>query len=232
MAHLGLKDGDGLVLFGENAALPHGKGTDRKLGKHDLALIDCGGTWGGYTSDITRVSLPIRCSLVAHTQTFSLPGSDIPQAHIAAWELVRQAQYAPYDLLRSSNISSAPSLGELDGAARKVITSSLSRQSDSSAAAGSKPDFTVFTHRLGHGIGLEGHEGPYLVQGPLGAKTAKPGYVFSLEPGIYLPADQDEVNGMKGVGVRLEDCFVITIDKDGSLGGEWLSGPVECWGDV
>jgi Xaa-Pro aminopeptidase len=71
MAKTGLIDGDGLVLFGgefqsdtfalvlmvsENAALPHGSGTDRVLGVNDLALIDAGGKWGGYVSDITRVS--------------------------------------------------------------------------------------------------------------------------------------------------------------------------------
>jgi Xaa-Pro aminopeptidase len=42
-------------MSAEDAALPHGTGTDKKLGKHDLVLIDAGGTWGGYVSDITRV---------------------------------------------------------------------------------------------------------------------------------------------------------------------------------
>ncbi len=41
----------------ENAALPHGSGTDRALGKEDFVLIDAGGSWGGYVSDITRVGL-------------------------------------------------------------------------------------------------------------------------------------------------------------------------------
>lgn len=40
----------------ENAALPHGSGTDRKLIKDEMVLIDAGGKWGGYVSDITRVS--------------------------------------------------------------------------------------------------------------------------------------------------------------------------------
>jgi Xaa-Pro aminopeptidase len=39
----------------ENAALPHGSGTDKTLGRNDLALIDCGGSFRGYISDITRV---------------------------------------------------------------------------------------------------------------------------------------------------------------------------------
>ena len=94
------------------------------------------------------------------------------------------------------------------------------------------PDYSVFSHRLGHGIGLEGHEGPYLVQGPLGEKKVKTGYVFSLEPGIYLPADGPKRNGVRGVGVRFEDCFVVMEDEHGRLGGEWLSGPVKTWGDI
>jgi Xaa-Pro aminopeptidase len=48
------------LLSSENAALPHGSGTDRKLCKTDLILIDAGGKWGGYAADITRVRLPLR----------------------------------------------------------------------------------------------------------------------------------------------------------------------------
>ena len=55
MKKRGLEDSDALVLFGENAALPHGSGTDRKLGKEDMVLIDAGGSFGGYVADITRV---------------------------------------------------------------------------------------------------------------------------------------------------------------------------------
>jgi Xaa-Pro aminopeptidase len=75
------------------------------------------------------------------------------------------------------------------------------------------------THRLGHGVGLEGHEAPYLVSGPLGAKQVKQGQVFSVEPGVY------DVKG--GVGVRLEDCYVV-----GEHGGEWLTGPVGAWAEL
>lgn len=56
MSHVGLKDYSALVLFGPNAALPHGSGTDRTLGSDEFALIDAGGYWGGYIADITRVS--------------------------------------------------------------------------------------------------------------------------------------------------------------------------------
>jgi len=58
------------------------------------------------------------------------------------------------------------------------------------------------------------------------------GHVFSLEPGVYLPKGVVERDGITGLGARLEDCFVVTEDEDGKLGGEWLTGPVEKWGDL
>ncbi|MFL5525407.1 MAG: M24 family metallopeptidase, partial [Gemmatimonadaceae bacterium] len=57
----------------------------------------------------------------------------------------------------------------------------------------------TFTHRLGHGIGLEGHEWPYLVRGS--RITLEPGMTFSDEPGIYQYGK---------FGIRLEDIMAIT----------------------
>ena len=79
---------------------------------------------------------------------------------------------------------------EVDGAARKVIED-----------AGYGPGYKYFTHRVGHGIGMDGHEWPYLVKG--NKVPLKPGNTFSDEPGIYIPGE---------FGVRLEDCMYITDD--------------------
>ena len=76
----------------------------------------------------------------------------------------------------------------VDAAARQVITD-----------AGFGPDYRYFTHRVGHGMGMDGHEWPYLVRG--NTLPLAPGMVFSDEPGIYLPGE---------FGVRLEDDMVIT----------------------
>lgn len=89
----------------------------------------------------------------------------------------------------------------------------------------------MFTTRLGHGVGLDGHESPYVNQGPQGQREVKSGHVFSLEPGIYIPRGM-QVKGLTRVGVRLEDCFVVTEDEKGRLDGQWLTGPVERWGDL
>jgi Xaa-Pro aminopeptidase len=74
---------------------------------------------------------------------------------------------------------------EVDAAARRVI-----------ADAG-YGDF--FVHRVGHGIGTEAHEDPYMVAG--NTRTLEPGHAFSVEPGIYLPGR---------FGMRLEDIVVAT----------------------
>lgn len=87
-------------------------------------------------------------------------------------------------------------LEAIDAAARSVIT-----------AGGFGPGFKYFTHRLGHGIGMDGHEWPYLVKNDMfgWAKSldAQPGMTFSNEPGIYIRGE---------FGVRLEDDMYITPD--------------------
>src|SRR5688500_55975 len=78
----------------------------------------------------------------------------------------------------------------VDAAARKVIVD-----------AGYGPDYKYFTHRVGHGIGMDWHEWPYLVRG--NTTPLRPGMTFSDEPGIYIRGE---------FGVRLEDDMVITED--------------------
>jgi len=101
------------------------------------------------------------------------------------WDLERKAQDAARDAVRPG-----VTCGAIDDAARKVITD-----------AGYGPDYEHFTHRVGHGIGLDGHEWTYLVRG--NETLLEPGMCFSNEPGVYLYGE---------FGVRLEDCFYVTED--------------------
>jgi Xaa-Pro dipeptidase len=78
--------------------------------------------------------------------------------------------------------------GDIDAAARKVIVD-----------GGYGPDYTYFSHRVGHGLGMDGHEWPYLVKGNKLPRQA--GMTFSDEPGIYIKGE---------FGVRLEDDWVVT----------------------
>ncbi len=78
----------------------------------------------------------------------------------------------------------------VDAAARRVIED-----------AGFGPDYAHFTHRVGHGLGMDVHEWPYLVRG--NTLPMEPGMTFSDEPGIYIRGE---------FGVRLEDDMAITED--------------------
>jgi Xaa-Pro dipeptidase len=100
-----------------------------------------------------------------------------------AFDVVHRAQAAALAAARPGAECQA-----VDRAARKVI-----------ADAGFGPDYRFFTHRVGHGIGMDGHEWPYLVRG--NKLALQPNMTFSDEPGVYLPGE---------FGMRLEDDMHIT----------------------
>jgi Xaa-Pro dipeptidase len=107
------------------------------------------------------------------------------------FEIVYQAQGAALAAARPG----AP-LESVDAAARKVIVD-----------AGYGPGFKYFSHRVGHGMGMDGHEWPYLVKNNMfgweKALTLQPGMVFSDEPGVYIKGE---------FGVRLEDDMHVTAN--------------------
>jgi Xaa-Pro dipeptidase len=79
--------------------------------------------------------------------------------------------------------------------------------------AGFGREYERFTHRLGHGLGLDGHEWTYIVRG--NKTRLAPGMCFSNEPGIYIPGE---------IGVRHEDIVVITEDGARNL-TKWSGTP-------
>ncbi len=178
---LGVRGG-ALVLFGPDAAFPHGTRAPHPLRVGDVVLVDGGGRLHGYASDITR------------TAVFGAPPTD-RQRRI--WDLVRKAQAAAFEAARPGVECQA-----VDAAARKVIEE-----------GGFGPGYRYFTHRVGHGIGLDGHEWPYMVRG--NTTTLKPGMTFTDEPGIYVPGE---------IGVRHEDTLAVADGRCENLGGPW-SGP-------
>jgi Xaa-Pro dipeptidase len=111
-----------------------------------------------------------------------------PERFRTVYNLVHDAQTAAIDRVRPGVPAE-----EIDRAARAAIT-----------AGGFGANFT---HRLGHGIGIDGHEATYMVEG--NRRPLAPGFVFSVEPGIYLPGE---------FGVRLEDDVVC-----GASGADVLS---------
>lgn len=118
------------------------------------------------------------CSDITRTVVVGEPEPELVRVH----DLVRRAQEAGYAAAREGARAR-----DVDAAARAVIAD---------AGYGER-----FVHRLGHGIGLDGHEHPYLVSG--NDDTLEPGMAFSIEPGVYLPGR---------FGVRIEDIAAIGAD--------------------
>jgi len=116
---------------------------------------------------------------ITRTFVFGKPSDKMKKV----FEIVHRAQAAALKTARPGVECQA-----VDAAARKVISD-----------AGYGPDYKFFTHRLGHGIGMDGHEWPYLVRGNTTLLASH--MTFSDEPGIYMPGE---------FGVRLEDDMHIT----------------------
>lgn len=108
---------------------------------------------------------------------------DVAERPRRAFETVLEAQSAALAAIKPGVVA-----GEVDAAARKVM-----------ADAGFGADYESFTHRLGHGIGLQVHEAPYLVKDS--KRVLQPGMTMSDEPGIYVPG---------AFGVRIEDIVAVT----------------------
>jgi Xaa-Pro aminopeptidase len=116
------------------------------------------------------------CSDTTRTVVVGAPTPHQAKVHA----VVEDAQRAARDAVRPG-----VALQEVDRVARQVI---------SEAGFGDR-----FVHRTGHGIGIEVHEAPYVVEG--NATLMEPGMTFSVEPGIYLPGE---------FGVRIEDIVAVT----------------------
>jgi Xaa-Pro aminopeptidase len=166
-----------IVGSGPNSASPHHDASDRVIQAGEPIVLDIGGTLGGYGSDITRT--------LWVTGGDPANGPDERFRHL--FDVLYGAQAAGTDAARAGVACEA-----VDAAARRVIDAEGYGE--------------AFFHRTGHGIGLEGHEDPYLVAGnhlPL-----RPGMAFSIEPGIYLVGEY---------GARIEDIVVCGPDGPISL---------------
>lgn len=156
--------GGGIVGAGPHSASPHHKTGEKRLAAGDALVIDFGGGWSGYRSDLTR----------------SFHVGEPPAEFRRIYQIVQEAQQLAFEATRPGMITA-----EIDSVARDYII-----------AQGYEHGLL---HRTGHGIGMDGHEYPYLVQGD--ATVIEEGMTFSIEPGIYLAGKY---------GVRIEDVVAVT----------------------
>jgi Xaa-Pro aminopeptidase len=157
-----------IVASGPNSASPHHHPTDRVISPGEPIVLDIGGSIEGYGSDITRTIWV----------TGGDPAKGPDDTYRGLFATLAEAQAQATEAARPGSAAEA-----VDAVARGII------------GQGGYGD--AFIHRTGHGIGLEGHEDPYLVAGntePLRERQA-----FSVEPGIYLEGRY---------GARIEDIVV------------------------
>jgi Xaa-Pro dipeptidase len=158
-----------LVLINEASAYPHGSHQAQTLREGSVILMDVGCTVHGYQSDISR--------------TWVMGQPTAKQRKV--WDTVKRGQ----EIALATAKPGSP-VGAIDDAVRAYYQKE-----------GWGPGYHLpgLSHRTGHGIGLDGHEPPYLVHGD--ATPLAPGMCFSDEPGIYIPGE---------FGIRLEDCWHMT----------------------
>lgn len=187
----GMHDTDISRLVVEEHA-KRGVGTDDALVQlGPQSALPHGAPYGATLAPEMVVLIDAGCRFQGYTSDITRTrwfGERPPARFREVYDVVHDAQDAAM-----ARVAPGVAAQEIDRAARAVI-----------AKAGYGP---YFTHRLGHGLGMDGHEPIYLVEGD--TKPIEPGHVFTVEPGIYLP---------DSFGVRLEDDFMCT-----ESGGELLS---------
>ena len=153
-----------IVAVGANAAAPHHITGQTVIEKGKCLLVDFGGKFKNYSTDMTR------------TFHFGEPSDEFKKVY----DIVLEANRRGKEAAKAGNL-----LQDVDRAARGYIAEMGYGE--------------YFTHRTGHGIGIDGHEGPSAEEGE--TTPIAPGMAFSVEPGIYLPGK---------FGVRIEDQVLMT----------------------
>jgi Xaa-Pro aminopeptidase len=183
-----------IVASGANATVLHHIANDRVMQAGELLLIDAGARYRGYCGDISR-TFPVngRFSpaqrglyegvLRAHDAAVAAvrPGATIDQIHDAA-------QHELVDVLRTLGAADQTDPARSDQASYKKY----------------------IPHKTSHWLGLEVHDvGAYAFRS--GPRCLEPGMVLTIEPGVYIPADESSVPAeLRGTGIRIEDDVLVT----------------------
>lgn len=182
-----------IVGAGPNATILHYRKNDRRLEEGDLLLIDAGAEFGYYASDVTR--------------TFPVSGTFTP-AQRAVYELVLASQLAAieavrpgatiesvHDLTVSVLVDGMLELGLLCGDKQQLIEQGAYKK--------------FYMHRTSHWLGMDVHDvGRYHQDGA--PRPLEPGFVLTIEPGLYIAPQADVDPAFRGIGIRIEDDILVT----------------------
>jgi Xaa-Pro aminopeptidase len=183
-----------IVASGPNACVLHYINNARKIRRHDLVLIDAGAEYDHYAADVTR-TFPASGKFTAAQKSLyqvvldaqlaaiakAMPGTHWNESHEAAVQVVA------YGLKH---------LGLVKGSMQEIIEKNKYRK--------------YFMHRAGHWLGMDVHDvGEYKISGKW--RILEPGMMLTIEPGIYVPPDDETVaKRWRGIGIRIEDDVLVT----------------------
>lgn len=188
-----------IVASGENACTLHYTESASVIASGDLVLVDAGGEFEGYASDITR--------------TFPANGAFSPPQR-ALYNLVLNAQKAAIAV-----VSPGAQFADVHRAATLVLCEGLMKLGFISAKtpalaleANLHKPFTI--HSTSHWLGLDVHDaGDYRRNDKqMPTRVLEPGMVLTVEPGLYITQDLDVPEIYKGIGIRIEDDVLVTSD--------------------
>lgn len=183
-----------IVASGANATVLHYISNRRRVGDDDLVLVDAGAEVDYYCGDLTR--------------TWPISGRFTPEQR-AVYEIVLAAQLQCIELCKPGVVFNTT----VNDASIRVITEGLV---DLGLLTGSVDENVeketyrrYYMHRIGHFLGMDTHDvGSYREGGDW--RALQPGMVVTIEPGIYVPNEDDVDARFRGIGVRIEDNILIT----------------------
>lgn len=199
-----------IVGSGDNGCILHYTANTQRINDGDLILIDAGCELDYYASDITR--------------TFPANGRfSEPQA--ALYQLVLDAQKQAIAAVKPSNHWDQPHQAALQVLTKGLVKLGLIKLDAKYAEQRDNPSPQLveelieqqaykpfYMHKTGHWLGMDVHDvGDYRVNGEW--RSLQPGMVMTVEPGIYVAPDNEDVDACwRGIGIRIEDDVVVTND--------------------
>ncbi|MBL8263430.1 MAG: aminopeptidase P N-terminal domain-containing protein [Xanthomonadaceae bacterium] len=185
-----------IVGAGHNACVLHYRDNRAQAKDGELVLIDAGAEFRGYAADITR-TFPVNGRFTAEQRALHDLVGDAQRAALA-----QARPGVPYEAGHNAAVETLTEgllkLGLLKGTLEKNI------------ASGDYKRF--YRHKTGHWLGLDVHDvGEYRIEGE--SRLLEPDMVFTIEPGLYIGADDTSVHEKwRGIGIRTEDDVLVTKD--------------------
>ncbi|MEM7253863.1 MAG: aminopeptidase P N-terminal domain-containing protein [Pseudomonadota bacterium] len=182
-----------IVAGGRNGCVLHYTAKSAPLKDGDLVLVDAGAEYGFYAADVTR--------------TYPING-EFSNNQRALYSLVLEAQLAAIDAVRAGVTWEHPHQVAANILVEGLASLGIGQRSSKGVNLKSMARF--FIQPTGHWLGLDVHDvGDYRLSGE--PRLLEPGMVFTIEPGVYIPPDDQRVSASwRGLSVRIEDMVVVT----------------------